>query len=147
MKLINYSLIIFILLLLPLVNGKTNDDGSCETGSFCNFTIQVVNETTGNPINDAFCNMTIYDPDLNLVGEFIMDNNSRSGFWTNNLTFARQGEYPADCFCQFTPESTVTDVADCGFIIGSPQNYNNVLHSLFVIIPIGLIWLSRWTKE
>ena len=148
MKLLKIILLgLFILLILPLVHGRFLDDGSCETRTTCNFTIQVVNETTGNPINDAFCNMTIHDPNLVLVGEFVMDNNSRSGFWTNNLSFTTQGEYPSDCFCQFNPEPTVTDIANCSFIVGSPQNYNNVLHALFVVIPLGLIWLSRWTQE
>lgn len=128
------------------VEAKFKDDGSCEIGTYCNFTILVVNESTSNPINDAYCNMTIYDKDGLYLREDIMDNISTAGIWANNISFSSEGSHNGECFCQYNNDPNHVDIADCSFVIGSPENYNRLLHALFILLPLSLIGLAKKTE-
>ncbi len=136
------KLLLLMLLLLPtLAYAGFLEDGSCEIDTNCIISRQLINKTTGFPITDAFCNITIRNEDFSLISVSQMINDS-SGFYNHTVNFNQTGTFPSIMNCN---KINQTDAADVTFRVGiGTRNY---FYLFLILIPILLFILGMQRDE
>lgn len=140
---VTFGLLLILVLTGLEVLGNWQDDGSCAQDTNCTISKKVINDTSGVAIPYANCNITIYNPSLVKIGSYYMINSS-DGYYNYTINYHVLGKYPSNMFCNYTGE---TDTADTTFIVAQEESYNSLLYLLFILIPIGLLWIGiRWEQ-
>jgi hypothetical protein len=127
MKKFDYKILIYLFIVIVLfasiknVNADWLADGTCEVNTNCVISRQLVNDTTGSPISNAVCNITIFSPtnySVITTDHGLMSNSSGNGFYIYPISYTATGYYPAIMNCDLALSS---DVADVSFTISTRE--------------------------